>query len=84
MHWGTILTFSQHTAATVALGISLLVRRSLAAAVDVIFAGDEDRLVVTDVAVKSFKFRLVAVYALNIFSSVGAVPRRFEAASLNG
>ena len=48
------------------------------------------RLVVADVAVKSFKFRLVAVYASNIaaesllFSSVGAVPRRYDAASLNG
>ena len=41
---------------------------------------DGGRLVVADVAVKSFKFRLVAVYAPNIvvervsfFSSVGAV-----------
>ena len=49
------------------------------------------RLVMVYVAVKSFKFRLVAVYAPTItaerglfFSSVGAVPRRYEAASLNG
>ena len=45
-------------------GVSLLVGRSLD--VDVVFAGDRGRLVVADVAVKSFKFRLVAVYASNI------------------
>ena len=72
-------------------GVSLLVGRSLDADVDVVFAGDGGRLVVADVAVKSFKFRLVVVYAPNIamervsfFSSVGAVPGRFKAASLNG
>ena len=70
------------------VGVSLLVGRSLDADVDVVFAGDGGRLVV---AVKSFKFRLVAVYAPNIvvgegflFSSVGAVPGRYEAASFNG
>ena len=47
-------------------GVSLLVGRSLDADVDVVFAGDRGRLVVADVAVKSFKFRLVAVYAPNI------------------
>ena len=47
-------------------GISLLVRRSLDADVNVVFAGDENRLVVADVAVKSFKFRVAAVYAPNI------------------
>ena len=41
--------------------VSLLVGRSLDADVDVVFAGDGGRLVVADVAVKSFKFRLVAV-----------------------
>ena len=46
------------------VGVSLLVGRSLDA--DVVFAGDGGRLVVADVAVKSFKFRLVAVYAPNI------------------
>ena len=44
-------------------GVSLLVGRSLDADVDVVFADDGGRLVVADVAVKSFKFRLVAVYA---------------------
>ena len=43
-----------------------LVGRSIDADVDVVFAGDGGRLVVADVAVKSFKFRLVAVYAPNI------------------
>ena len=47
-------------------GVSLLVGRSLDADVDVVFAGDGGWLVVVDVAVKSFKFRLVAVYAPNI------------------
>ena len=47
-------------------GVSLLVGRSLDADVDVVLADDGDRLVVADVAVKSFKFRLVAVYASNI------------------
>ena len=46
--------------------VSLLVRRSLDANVDIVFAGDGDRLVVADVSVKSFKFCLVAVYASNI------------------
>ena len=77
--------YSSHISA----GVSLLVGRSLDA--DVLFAGDGGRLVAADVAVKSLKFRLVSVYAPNItaervsfFSSVGAVPRRYEAASLNG
>ena len=34
--------------------------------VDVVFAGEGGRLVVADVAVKSFKFRLAAVYVPNI------------------
>ena len=45
-------------------GISLLVGRSLDA--DIVLAGDGGRLVVADIAVKSFKFRLVTVYAPNI------------------
>ena len=46
-------------------GVSLIVGRSLDADVDVVFAGDSGRLVVADVAVKSYKFRLVVVYAPN-------------------
>ena len=44
-----------------------------------------------DVAVKSFKFRLVAVHMSNIAADrvsfsrrFGAVPRRYKAVSLNG
>ena len=47
-------------------GVCSLVGRSLDADVDVVFEGDEGRLVVADVAVKIFKFRLVAVYVPNI------------------
>ena len=50
----------------ISAGVSLLVGRSLDADVDVVFAGNGGRLVVADVAVKSFKFRLVTVYAPNI------------------
>ena len=50
----------------ISAGVSLLVGRSLDADVDVVFAGDGGRLVVADVAVKSFKFRLVAVYVSKI------------------
>ena len=46
--------------------VSLLVGHSLDADVNVVFAGDGGRLIVTDVAVKSFKFRVVTVYAPNI------------------
>ena len=46
-------------------GVSLLVGRSLDADVDVVFAGNRGRLAVADVAVKSFKFQLVVVYAPN-------------------
>ena len=66
-------------------GVSLLVENSLDA------DGEGGRLVVADVAVKSFKFRLIVVYAPNttaervsFFSPVGAIPGRFKAASLNG
>ena len=41
----------------------MLVGRSLDADVNVVFAGDGGLLVVADVGVKSFKFRLVVVYA---------------------
>ena len=57
--------FSAYSSSTSA-GVSLLVGRSLDA--DVVFAGDGGRLVMADVAVKGFKFRLVVVYAPNIAS----------------
>ena len=56
--------FSAYSSRTSA-GVFLLVGRSLDADVDVVLAGDGGQLVVADVAVKSFKFRLVAVYAPN-------------------
>ena len=40
------------------VGVSLLVGRSLDADGDVGFAGDGSRLIVADVAIKSFKFRV--------------------------
>ena len=52
-------------------GVSLLVGRSLDAIVNFVFAGDEDRLLVADVTVITFEFRIAAVYAPNI-----AVERR--------
>ena len=45
--------------------VSLLVGHSLDADVNIVFAGDKGQLIVVDVAVKSFKFRVVAVYAPN-------------------
>ena len=53
-------------------GVSLIVGRSLDADVDVAFATDGGWLVMADVAVKTFKFRLVAVNMPNI--SVERVP----------
>ena len=69
----------------------LQIGRSLNADVDLIFAGDGDRLVIADVAVKIFTFRVVRVYVPNyigerrsFFSVVGAVDRRFETDSSSG
>ena len=45
--------------------VSLLVGPSLNAIVNLVFADDGGRLVVADVAVKSFELRVVAVYAPN-------------------
>ena len=53
--------FGSHLSA----GVSLLVGRSLDAIVNVVFAGDGGRLLVADVAVKTFKFRIAAVHAPN-------------------
>ena len=73
------------------IGVPLLVEHSLGPDVDVVFAGDGVQLVVADDAVKSFKFRLVVVYAPNIavervsfFRRLAPAPGRFEAVSLNG
>ena len=72
----------------ISAGVSLLVGHSLDADVDV-FVGDGGRLVVADVAVKSFKFRLVAVYASNIAAERISFFRRLapfldDTTSLNG
>ena len=50
---GERLPFIQHSAAAAA---SLLVGHSLDAIVNVVFAGDGGRLLVADVAVKTFEF----------------------------
>ena len=52
-------------------GVSLLVGHSLDAVVNVVFAGDRGRLLVADVAVKTFEFRIAAVHMPN-----SAVERR--------
>ena len=59
-------------------GVSLLVGRSLNANVNLVFAGDEGRLVVADIAVKTFQFRVVAVYAPNIAGERRSFFRRLE------
>ena len=43
-------------------GVSLLVGHSLDEIVNIVFAGDGSRLVVADVAVKTFEFRIAAVH----------------------
>ena len=47
-------------------GVSLLVGRSLDSIVNVVFAGDGGRLLVADVAVKTFEFRIAVVHAPSI------------------
>ena len=47
-------------------GVSLLVGLRLNANVNLVFAGNEGQLVVADIAVKTFKFWVVVVYAPNI------------------
>ena len=59
-------------------GNSLLVGHSLDTNVNLVFAGDGSRLIVTDVAVKSFEFRVVAVYVLNSAGERRSFIRRLE------
>ena len=66
--------FGSHCSA----GISLLVGRSLNAIINLVFEGDGGRLVVADVAVKSFEFRMVAVYAHNSIGKRCSFSRRLE------
>ena len=49
----------------ISAGVSLLVGRSLDAIVNVVVAGDGGRLLVADVAVKTFEFRIAAVHVPN-------------------
>ena len=58
--------------------VSLLVGRGLDAIVNLVFAHDRDRLVVADVAVKSFEFRVVEVYAPNCVGDKRSFLRRLE------
>ena len=54
-------------------GVSLLVRRSLNAIVSLVFAGDGGRLIVVNVVIKSFEFRVVAVFAPNSIAKIDEV-----------
>ena len=56
--------------------VSPQVGRSLNAIVNLVFADDGDRLVVADVAVKSFEFQMVAVYTRNSISERRSFFRR--------
>ena len=55
-----------YVALSACVWVSLLIGRSLNADANLVLSDDKDRLVVADVAVKSFKFRLTVVNALNI------------------
>ena len=59
-------------------GVSLIVGRSLDVTVNLVFAGDGSRLVVADVAVKTFEFRIAAVHAPNIAVERRSFLRRLE------
>ena len=62
--WVVFLTFSSHCS----IEVSLLVECSLNVIVNLVFAGDRGWLVVADVVIKSFEFRMVAGYAPNSIS----------------
>ena len=62
--------FSSHFGA----GVSLLVGRSLDAIVNVAYAGDGGRLLVADVAVKTFEFRIAAVHVPVVRNRLKRVP----------
>ena len=67
-------TFGSHCSADV----SLLVGRSLNTNVNLVFACDEGRLVVADIAVKTFEFRVFAGYAPNTVGERLSFSRRLE------
>ena len=76
MCWKAIFNVFSAYGSRTNVGVSLLIGRSLDADVDVVFAGDGGQLVVADVAVKCFKFRLVAVYASNSAAERVSIFRR--------
>ena len=75
--WRTTVIFSAYGSRSSA-GVSLLIGRCLDADVNVVFAGDGGRLVVVDVAVKTFKFRVAVVYAPNIIAERASFFRWME------
>ena len=60
----TFSAYGSHSSAR----ITLLAGHGLDVDVNIVFAGDEGQLVMVDVAVKSFKFWVVAVYVPNIIA----------------
>ena len=56
----------QHVAAVAVLGVSLLTERSLNTDVNLILADDGGQLVVANVVIESFEFRVAAVYVSDI------------------
>ena len=74
--WRMTMSSFQNTEAIAALGVFLLIGRSLNADVNIILADDEGRLVVTDVAVENFEFQMVTVYAPNIAAERVSFNRR--------
>ena len=59
-------------------GVSLLVKQSLEAATNIVYAGAEGRLIVADVEVKKHTFRVIAVYAPNCVGQRRSFFRRLE------
>ena len=57
-------------------GVSLLIRHRLNADANLVLADDGSRLVLVDVAVKSFELQVVAVYAPNIAAERVSFNRR--------
>ena len=74
---GDFLVFSAFSSRYGA-GVSLLVGRSLNANVNVVFADGEGWLVVAEFAVKTFEFRVVAVYAPSTSGERRSFYRRLE------
>ena len=63
-------------AAIAALGVSLLIESTLNGDVNLVLADDRGQLVVVDVAIKSFKFQVAAVYVPNILAERVSLSQR--------